>query len=102
MKNSETKAKFRRSKCWKEFRKHMFDKQNGKDYVTGKKLYKMYNVHHLDMSAENYEKLDEENFVALNKQIHDTVHILFRYYKNDPSILEKLEIILKKMKELNK
>ena len=102
MKNSETKAKFRKSKKWKEFRKYMFDKQNGKDIITGKKLYKCYNVHHLDMSAENYEKLDEDNFIALNKQMHDTVHILFRYYAKDPSILEKLEKILDRMKELNK
>lgn len=102
MKNSDKKAKFRKSKEWKEFRKKIYEKQNGKDYVTGKKLYKMYNVHHLDMSAENYEKLDEDNFIALNKQMHDTVHILFRYYAKDPSILEKLEKILERMKELNK
>ena len=102
MKNSDKKAKFRKSKEWKEFRKKIYEKQNGKDYVTGKKLYKMYNVHHLDMSAENYEKLDEDNFIALNKQMHDTVHILFRYYAKDPSILEKLEKILERIKELNK
>lgn len=102
MKNKDIKSKFRASKIWKEFRKHMFDKQNGKDIITGKKLYKCYNVHHLDMSAENYEKLDEENFIAVNKTTHEVIHSLFRYYKTDETILEKLEIILKRMKELNK
>lgn len=102
MKNSDKKAKFRKSKEWKEFRKKIYDKQNGKDYVTGKKLYKMYNVHHLDMSIENYDKLDEDNFIALNKQMHDVIHILFRYYKNDKTILSRLEQILEKMDELNR
>ena len=102
MKNSDKKAKFRKSKEWKEFRKKIYEKQNGKDYITGKKLYKMYNVHHLDMSAENYEKLDEDNFIALNKQMHDVIHILFRYYKSDKTILSRLEQILEKMDELNR
>lgn len=102
MKNSDKKAKFRNSKEWKEFRKKIYEKQNGKDIITGKKLYKCYNVHHLDMSAENYEKLDEENFVALNKQMHEVVHTLFRYYKNDKTILSRLEQILEKMAELNR
>ena len=102
MKNSDKKAKFRRTKIWKDFRKKIFDKQNGLDIITGKKLYKCYNVHHLDMSAENYEKLDEENFVAINKSTHEVIHTLFRYYKNDKTILSRLEQILEKMDELNR
>lgn len=102
MKERDKKAAFRRTQKWKEFRKYMFDKQNGKDFITGKKLYKRYNVHHLDMSAENYSNLVEENFVALNSKMHDTIHVLFRYYKNDKDILNKIEQILEKMVELNK
>ena len=102
MKAKDIKAKFRQSKEWKEFRKKVFDKQDGKDIITGKKLYKGYNTHHLDMSAENYDKLIEENFVALNKQTHETVHTLFRYYQKDPNILDRLKEVLDRMKELNK
>lgn len=102
MKNKDLKAKFRATKAWKEFRKKIFDKQNGKDFITGKKLYKRYNVHHLDMSAENYSNLVEENFVALNKQMHDTVHVLFRYYQKDKTILDRVKQVLDKMDELNK
>ena len=86
MKNSEIKAKFRRSKEWKEWRQHIADSQNGKDAITGKRLSKRYHCHHLDMSAENYNKLIEENFICLNPQMHDTLHILFRYYKKDQSV----------------
>ena len=102
MKNSDKKSKFRQSKAWKEFRKRMFEKQDGKDIITGKKLYKGYNVHHLDMSTENYEKLEEDNFICLNKQMHETIHTLFRYYKKDPTVLDRLKTVLDRMNELNK
>ena len=101
MKAKDAKAKFRATKAWKEFRKRLFDKQDGKDIITGKKLYRCYNVHHLDMSAENYDKLIEENFVALNKQTHEALHFLFRYYQKDPTILDRLKTVLDRMKELN-
>ena len=102
MKSSEKKSKFRQSKEWKMFRKRIFDKQDKKDIITGKPLRKGYNVHHLDMSAENYDKLIEENFIALNVQSHDALHFLFRYYQNDKDILEKFKEVLDKMVELNK
>ena len=102
MKAKDIKAKFRKTKEWKEFRKRIFDKQDGKDVITGKKLYRGYNVHHLDMSEANYDKLIEENFVAVNKQTHEALHFLFRYYQKDPTILDRLKTFLEKMNELNK
>lgn len=102
MKAKDIKAKFRQTKDWKEFRKRIFDKQNGKDIITGKKLYKGYNVHHLDMSEANYDKLIEENFIAVNKNTHEALHFLFRYYKNDKDILNRIKQVLEKMNELNK
>ena len=101
MKAKDIKAKFRQTKDWKAFRKRIFVKQDGKDIITGKKLYKGYNVHHLDMSSENYDKLIEENFVALNKQTHKALHFLFLYYQKDPAILDRLKTILDRMNELN-
>jgi hypothetical protein len=102
MKNSDKKAKFRQTKEWKEFRKKIFEKQGGLDIITGKKLYKGWNLHHLDMSVENYDKLDEDNFIAVNKTTHSIIHDTFRYYKNDKDILSRLEQILDKMVELNR
>lgn len=102
MRNSEKKAKLRATKEWKAFRIKIAEKQNKKDVITGKPLRKGYNVHHLDMSSENYDKLDEENFIALNKQTHDALHFLFRYYQNDRGILDKLKTFLDRMVELNK
>ena len=102
MKAKDVKAKFRQSKEWKEFRKRMFEKQGGKDTITGKKLCRGFNCHHLDMSAENYDQLIEENFIALNKQTHEALHFLFRYYQKDPTILDRFKEVLDKMNELNK
>lgn len=102
MKAKDVKAKFRATKVWKEFRQKMRDKQNGLDYITGKKLNKFWNLHHLDMSIENYEKLEEDNFICLNKQTHETLHFLFRYYQKDPAILDRLKTVLDRMNELNK
>ena len=97
MKSRDVKAEFRKTKEWREFRKRIFDKQEGKDVITGKKLYKGYNVHHLDMSADNYDKLIEENFIAVNKNTHETLHFLFRYYKNDKDVLDRIKQILDKL-----
>ena len=102
MKAKDIKAKFRQTKDWKAFRKRIFDKQDGKDIITGKKLYRGYNVHDLDMSEANYDKLIEENFVALNKQTHKALHFLFRYYQKDPNILDRFKEVLDRMNELNK
>ena len=102
MKAKDIKAKFRQTKDWKAFRKRIFDKQDGKDIITGKKLYRGYNVHHCDMSEANYDKLIEENFVALNKQTHEVLHFLFRYYQKDNTILDRLKNVLDSMNVLNK
>ena len=102
MKNSDKKSKLRATKEWKEFRKHIFDKQNGKDIITGKPLRKGYNVHHLDLSVENYDQLIEGNFVAVNKQTHEALHFLFRYYQKDPTVLDRFKEVLDRMNELNK
>lgn len=102
MKISEKKNKFRQTKEWKEWRKKIAENQNNIDIITGKKLYKGFNCHHLDMSSENYEQLIEENFIAVNKNTHEIIHNLFRYYKTDETILERLKEVLDQMKKLNK
>lgn len=101
MKAKDIKAKFRQTKEWKEFRKRIFGKQDGKDIITGKKLYKGYSLHHLDMSVENYDQLIEENFIAVNKQTHEALHFLFRYYQKDQTVLDRLKTVLDKMNRLN-
>ena len=41
------KEKFRKSREWKDFRSQMAKLFNHRDYITGKRLVKGFNVHHL-------------------------------------------------------
>lgn len=96
------KTKFRQSAKWKKFRHYKNVEQNGKCFVTGKKLLKMANLHHLDMDDSHYEDLSNpEHFVYVNKSIHEVIHTLWRYYKNDPSVMDRLLEVLERMAELN-
>lgn len=98
------KSKWRSQRQWKDFRKKLKDERKV-DAVTLKPLRSGFNLHHLDMSnqKERYTDLsDETKFVACNKQTHEIIHHLYRYYAKDPSIVQRLEEILKKMKEINK
>lgn len=100
------KKKVRSSKEWKAFRKMIILEQKV-DPITGSKLTKMANCHHLDMNAENYQNLIRDNFIALNPKSHDLIHFLFnikdkngnRDYDN---ALKRLKEVLDKMNKLNK
>lgn len=94
------KKRFRQTKTWKEFRERL-RKSIKKDYLTGKPLRGKFELHHLDLNQENYQVLDEENFIPLNSRSHSTIHFLYSYYLKDPFILDRLKIILDRMKEIN-
>jgi hypothetical protein len=98
------KEKFRKSPEWKEFRSHVATLFDHKDPITGKKLTKGYNVHHMrtNQDPENYCNItNESEFIPLNSYSHKLLPYLFGYYKKDKSILCRLQDILDKMCELN-
>lgn len=97
-KNSELKAKFRRSPEWKNFRKHMAELYDNKDAITGKPLRKGWNLHHMCMSVENYKDLCEDKYIPLNRASHDLIHTAFRY----SYAIDKLVYYVHKMEEINK
>ena len=75
----------------------MMNKQKGIDPITKHKLYKGWNLHHRHVTADTDEYQDisnEEHYVCFNKQTHEFLHWLYRYWKKDPEILERLEIEL--------
>ena len=100
-KNQYLKSKVRATPAWRQLRVDIEEAQNGLDPITLRPLRKGFNVHHLDMRAENYGNLALERFAALNKSTHEMVHWLFRYYAKDPAILERLKTLLDKMVELS-
>ena len=102
--NQKLKRKFRSSKAWSEFRHVMYERAERKCAVTGSRLTKLWQLHHMDLREENYEKLDPENFVCLSWNMHKVVHMLF--VKSRPrewrARLLRLIPILKRMEQLLK
>ena len=96
-KDQKEKRSFRASKVWKDFRHKIHVKQGGIDPITKKKLRNGACLHHRNLSADDYECLDnEEDFVMLNKSTHDFLHDIYRYWEKDPEILDRIEEELKK------
>lgn len=89
------KSALRKTAEWKKLRERIFEKFEGKDAITGKKLCKRWHLHHLDLNAEHYCNIeDEENFIPLNPKTHETLHFLARY---DVEMLKRMEHYLKVM-----
>lgn len=100
-KAQNSKSKFRNTSKWKKFRKSLKEKRKI-DEVTLRPLYKGWNLHHMILDPKKYEDLtNEDNFATLNSNTHDIIHFLFNYYKNDPTILDRIEYILEEMKVKN-
>ena len=98
------KEKFRKSREWKDFRAKMAILFNHRDYITGKKLVKGFNVHHLktEQDSEAYCDISHpEDFMPLNSYCHKLLHYLFPYYMKDKSIIERLVEVLDKMCHLS-
>lgn len=98
MKGNKDKAKVRSTKAWKDWRQHMKDEVSGGiDFVTHKKLYKTWNLHHLD--EWHYKLLEEGRFVCLNSMTHDMVEWLWKYYRTDPDVIKRLNEVMFRMKQ---
>jgi hypothetical protein len=95
------KYNFRQSRAWRNFRKVKFT-ESSKDFVTHKKLKANYSLHHLDLNPDHYTDIsDPTKFENLNKESHGWVHELYRYYRKDPEILDRLKELLDRMVDLN-
>lgn len=98
--NERKKRSFRQTKTWKSFR-HEIISRDKKDCITGKKLLKGCECHHIDLDPDHYRNLDPDNFIALNKQTHKFLHWLYGYYKTDKNIIVRLAQVLERMYDLN-
>ena len=103
MNNQKWKKKFRYTLKWREFRKKMILRDKV-DYVTGAKLTKLCNLHHLVMTdkEEEYTDLsDESKFICLNILTHKCLHFIWGKdwrlrYKRLGELLERMEALNKK------
>lgn len=95
----DEKQKFRKSTKWRAFRKRIYD-MCPRDTITRKLLRRDWNLHHLDMNDKHYTDLsDTKKFTPLNKDTHEFVHWLFRYYRHDKKIIDRLKKLMEAMYE---
>lgn len=97
------KRRFRDSKRWKEFREHMKSLQENRCQITGAKLTRLWQLHHMSLDETKYDELIDENFVCLSWNMHKVVHALFVKSKPKEWRIRVLNLIriLKKMEKLN-
>lgn len=99
---AKAKQKFRQTAKWKKFRNYIKKRQNSIDIITQKKLYKGFQVHHLDLNPEHYQNLEDDmSFIGINRKSHEVVHWLWQYYETDPLVIKRLEKVLQMMKKIN-
>lgn len=100
-KTQKTKTKFRATSRWKKFRQSLKSERKV-DEITHRPLIKGFQCHHLDLNEDHYTDIsDKEHFAVINRQTHDTVHWLYRYYEKDPQIIDRLKDMLDRMLDIN-
>lgn len=100
--SQKKKTSFRNSAKWKKFKHFKNVEQKGLCYITQKKLPKGANLHHMDLDENHYTDISNpDNFVYLCKSMHEVIHVIWRYYKNDPTVLDRIKEVLDRMVELN-
>ncbi len=96
--NYKERSEFRKSDKWHKF-KAKCRLHTSKDYITKEPLCRMWNLHHLDLNTKRYDNLDMHRFMPLNPKTHETIHELFKWYKKDPKVLDRIKETLEKMWE---
>lgn len=94
--NAYQRSEFRKSRKWKAF-KHECRLLVTKDYITKEPLVKDWNLHHLDLNVGRYDQLDPARFMPLNPKTHELIHDLFKLYKKDRHVIERIAETLEKM-----
>lgn len=87
--DGKIKGEYRKTSFWKDFRNRL-KKERKTDYITGRKLTKTWNCHHMRFDPRLYTDLDEQYFRCYNNQIHDLVHICVSETIKNPDFMKKL------------
>lgn len=97
--NYKQRADFRKSNKWKQF-KHKCRMHTTKDFITKEPLVLQWNLHHLDLNVQRYDRIENmERFMPLNPKTHEIIHELFKWYKKDHRVIDRIKSILDKMEE---
>lgn len=97
---AQHKGDFRKTPRWKAWRRYLIEKQKT-DPITGSKLTRSANCHHMDMREENYENLDESRFIIMNCKSHSLLHFVFAT-RDWRAAIKALYSLCEKMEKYNK
>lgn len=98
--NYEQRKTFRNSKKWKAF-KAKIRLTRHTDYITKQPLTRGWNLHHLDLSYSRYDNLsDPSHFMCLNGATHDIIHTIYKWYKKDKTVIDRIKNTMELMDQL--
>lgn len=101
--NAAEKKKFRHSDEWKNFRQKMRRMFYKTDPITLEPLMRDWELHHMCLDSSQYTDLSNTSrFKPLNKKTHEAIHTLYRIYKKDKGVLERVQQLLETMLEINR
>lgn len=90
---------FRKTDAWHKW-KAKCRLHTSKDFITKEPLCRNWNLHHLDLNIQRYDNITDMNrFMPLNPNTHEIIHELFKWYKKDHKVLDRIKKTLDLMEE---
>ena len=97
--NHKERAAFRKTDAWHKW-KAKCRLHTSKDFITKEPLCRNWNLHHLDLNIKRYDNISDMNrFMPLNSKTHEVIHEIFKWYKKDHKVLDRIKQTLDKMEE---
>lgn len=97
--NYKQRSDFRKTDAWHKW-KAKCRLHTSKDFITKEPLCRNWNLHHLDLNVQRYDNITDMNrFMPLNPKTHELIHELFKWYKKDHKVLDRIKKTLDLMEE---
>ena len=97
--NYKQRSEFRKTDRWHKW-KAKCRLHTSRDFITKDNLCKNWNLHHLDLNVQRYDNIEDmKRFMPLNPKTHEIVHEIFKWYKKDHKVLDRLKQTLDLMEE---
>lgn len=97
--NYKQRSEFRKTSAWHKW-KAKCRLHTSKDFITKEPLCRNWNLHHLDLNIQHYDNITDMNrFMPLNPKTHEVIHEIFKWYKKDHKVLDRIKLTLDKMEE---
>ena len=97
--NYKERQVFRKTDAWRKW-KAKCRLHTTKDFITKEPLCRNWNLHHLDLNVQRYDNIGDMNrFMPLNPKTHELIHELFKWYKKDHKVIDRIKKTLDLMEE---